>query len=157
MRSRNSKLVVVMLGVSVALFGYQWTVSEPESAALLFPGDVTVVERGAEVYAVHCAFCHGSNLEGQPNWRVRNVNGRLPAPPHDETGHTWHHPDELLFQITKLGTEALVGGDYRSDMIGFGNVLADEDIIAALTYIKSTWPEHIQKRHDEINARSASE
>jgi hypothetical protein len=46
----------------------------------------------------------GANLEGQPNWKERQANGRLPAPPHDASGHTWHHPDAQLFGITKQGS-----------------------------------------------------
>lgn len=94
---------------------------------------------GRQLYVEHCAACHGANLEGQPNWRERLPNGRLPAPPHDATGHTWHHSDEQLFEITKHGLEALVP-DYKSDMPGFGDKLSDEEIRAVLDYIKSTWP-----------------
>ena len=65
----------------------------------------------------------------------------MPAPPHDESGHTWHHSDEVLFRIVKEGTAAIVGGGYESDMPGFADVLSDEEIRAVLDYIKSTWPE----------------
>jgi mono/diheme cytochrome c family protein len=58
------------------------------------------VARGKVVYKEHCASCHGANLEGQPNWRHRLPNGRMPAPPHDPTGHTWHHSDKQLFEMT---------------------------------------------------------
>ena len=80
-------------------------------------------------------------LEGQPNWRSRLPNGRLPAPPHDETGHTWHHPDAVLFGDHKYG---LVPGnsappDYESDMPTFSDVLSDDEIWAVLAYIKSHW------------------
>ncbi len=107
--------------------------------------------RGEAIYRQHCASCHGTNLEGQPNWRQRNADGRLPAPPHDATGHTWHHSDEQLFRITKLGIEAFVGGTYQSDMRGFGDVLTDADIRVVLAYIKSTWPDEIRRRHDARN------
>ena len=76
----------------------------------------------------------------------------MPAPPHDERGHTWHHPDAQLYEITRLGTEAVVGGGYRSRMIGFGDTLDDADIRAVLAFIKSTWPRQIIERHDELNA-----
>ena len=32
--------------------------------------------------------------------------------------------------------------------------LSDEDIVAVLSYIKSTWPDRIRARHDEINERT---
>ena len=72
------------------------------------PESPSLVARGTVVYAQHCASCHGAKLEGQPDWRKRLPNGRLPAPPHDTTGHTWHHSDKQLFGMTKNGTSGLV-------------------------------------------------
>jgi mono/diheme cytochrome c family protein len=109
---------------------------------------------GQALYQQHCASCHGASLEGEPDWRSRKADGKLPAPPHDETGHTWHHPDQQLFLITKHGIEALVP-DYKSDMIGFGNVMSDEEIWAVLDYIKSQWPEPVRKKQAEITARAS--
>jgi len=119
--------------------------------SLLRPGDKDVVARGAEVYAQQCASCHGKNLEGQPNWRSRMPTGRMPAPPHDESGHTWHHNDRLLFRLTKEGPAAVIGNNYQSDMKGYAETLSDQDIIAVLSYIKSRWPSHVRARHDRIN------
>lgn len=114
------------------------------------------VARGEAIYAETCASCHGADLSGPEgvDWRVRDADGYLPAPPHDETGHTWHHPDELLVAITTHGTEALIGGDYRSNMMGFGDILSEEEIIDVLAYIKSTWPERVIEIHDGINAQA---
>ena len=119
--------------------------------SLLRPGDKDIVARGAEVYAQQCASCHGKNLEGQPNWRSRMPTGRMPAPPHDESGHTWHHNDRLLFRLTKEGPAAVIGNNYQSDMKGYAETLSDRDIIAVLSYIKSKWPSHVRARHDRIN------
>lgn len=114
--------------------------------------DLKLVSRGKQVYAKQCAVCHGENLKGQPNWRDRLPNGRLPAPPHDASGHTWHHPDAVLFSITKNG---LVSGvtapqGYESDMPAFARSLSDEDIVAVLAFIKSTWPEKIVAAQKEV-------
>lgn len=122
------------------------------SSGLLPYLDDDAVARGAVIYGEHCAACHGADLEGQADWRQPLPDGLMPAPPHDITGHTWHHDDALLFAITKYGMEAMVGGDYRSDMPGFGEVLSDGGILAVLAFIKSTWPEALQRRHDELNA-----
>ncbi|WP_127524501.1 cytochrome c [Mesorhizobium sp. Z1-4] len=103
---------------------------------------------GQEVYAQNCASCHGTSLEGQPNWKRRLENGRMPAPPHDESGHTWHHSDQDLFDMTKLGVGGVVEG-YESDMPAFGKILSDEEIAAVLAFIKSTWPE----RQRDVQAR----
>lgn len=114
--------------------------------------DPRAVAAGRTLYAEHCAACHGADLEGEPDWRERDADGYLPAPPHDETGHTWHHPDAQLFDITKRGIEAVVGGGYRSRMIGYDGILTDDEILAVLAYIKSTWPARVVEVHDEINA-----
>jgi mono/diheme cytochrome c family protein len=102
---------------------------------------------------VHCAACHGAKLEGQPKWRERLPNGRLPAPPHDETGHTWHHPDALLFNIVRNGIEPYAPPGYKSDMPAFADRLSDDDIRAVLAFIKSTWPEETQKLQGQMNAK----
>ena len=104
------------------------------------PSDSTKVTLGAKVYAQHCSVCHGSRLEGQPDWRRRGSNGRLPAPPHDESGHTWHHPDQILFGITKKGlVPPYAPQGYESDMPAFAGKLSDEEIWEVLAYIKSHW------------------
>lgn len=100
---------------------------------------------GRALYATHCASCHGTNLEGQPNWRERRADGKLPAPPHDASGHTWHHSDRQLFTLTKKGTAAVVPG-YQSDMPGFEDTMSDREIRAVLGYIKSRWPAAIRAR-----------
>ena len=122
-------------------------------AASLDPDDREKVALGARLYAEHCAACHGVELEGQADWRQRRADGRLPAPPHDESGHTWHHPAEQLFALTKQGPAALVGGSYQSDMPAYEDILTDAEIWAVLSYIKSRWPEDIRARHDQMSAQ----
>lgn len=120
------------------------------------PGDARQVARGKAVYDLHCGTCHGARLEGQPDWQAKLPSGRMPAPPHDASGHTWHHPDAVLFGITKYG---LVPGKYappgyQSDMPGFGQLLVDEEIWDVIAYIKSSWPFEIRKTQDEVDSRS---
>jgi mono/diheme cytochrome c family protein len=95
---------------------------------------------GQSLYVANCARCHGAKLEGQPDWMTRNESGRLPAPPHDESGHSWHHSDKQLFTITKFGLAAISPG-YESDMPAFENLLPDDQIRLIWHYIKSTWPD----------------
>jgi mono/diheme cytochrome c family protein len=110
-----------------------------------------VVSQGRQIYADQCATCHGADLGGQPDWRSPLPSGRLPAPPHDASGHTWHHPDDVLFRIVKEGTAAIVGGGYESDMPGFADVLSDAEIEAVLAYIKSTWPERERRYQERVS------
>jgi len=98
------------------------------------------VAAGKVIYEQNCASCHGRNLEGQLEWKSRNPSGRMPAPPHDATGHTWHHPDDVLFGITKGGVAPPYGPPgYQSDMPAFGAILTDTQIWDVLAYIKSRW------------------
>lgn len=126
----------------------------PKDAAGLFPyWDEAAVAQGATLYAETCAACHGAALEGEGDWRERNADGSFRAPPHDETGHTWHHPDAQIFAITKHGTEAVTGGAVQSAMEGFGDLLSDEEILAVLAFIKAQWPDQIIARHNGLNQR----
>lgn len=129
-------LVVATLGAAAI-----WATKE-RPATSADHEDARLVAHGKQVYADHCAACHGANLEGQPDWTRHLPNGRLPAPPHDPSGHTWHHSDPRLFLIIKDG----LGDEYETDMPVFGGVLTDHDIWAVLAFIKSTWPEDIRAK-----------
>ena len=118
----------------------------------LRPDDGKIVANGAGIYQSHCASCHGTNLEGQPEWRSRDSNGFLPAPPHDASGHTWHHSDETLFKITKQGVADFIGDQtYQTRMPSYSGVLSDEQIIAVLSWIKAQWPPEVRKSNDSVN------
>ncbi len=125
-----------------------WSGAKP----LADPDNLQQVARGKPVYDRHCASCHGARLEGQPKWQEKLPTGRMPAPPHDTSGHTWHHPDSMLFGMTRLG---LIPGKYappkyESDMPAFGEALSDDEIWAVLAYIKSSWPREIRKAQLEM-------
>lgn len=125
----------------------------PAPAIRLDTGDAQLLATGKAVYDRHCAACHGAKLEGQPNWRSRDTSGRLPAPPHDATGHTWHHPDEVLFNITKHGVAKTANlKDYQSAMPAYEGVLSDAEIVAVLSWIKSKWPAGIRDKQEQVNA-----
>jgi mono/diheme cytochrome c family protein len=125
------------------------------SAALLAVAPVTAgAALGRDLYAERCASCHGAELEGQPDWKRRLPSGRMPAPPHDASGHTWHHADDALIRITRDGIEAVIGGGYQSDMPAFGDVLSDDEIRAILAFIKTTWPERERGFQAEVTRGS---
>ena len=62
--------------------------------------------------------------------------GSLPAPPHDVSGHTWHHGDGELLRIIAEGGVVYMP---ESKMPGFAEVMSDDDMRAVLTFIKSSW------------------
>jgi mono/diheme cytochrome c family protein len=154
MTPRGKFIAIVAIAV-LAGSAAAYMVLDRKPATLLRPDDGSVVARGKEIYGAACASCHGANLEGQPNWRDRGPDGLLPAPPHDDTGHTWHHPDAVLFEITKFGMQKFAGPDYKSAMPAFEGRLSDDDVLAVLSFIESTWPPNIRRRHDAINQAGA--
>jgi mono/diheme cytochrome c family protein len=114
------------------------------------PAELT---QGEAIYKAECAACHGAKGEGQPDWRTRRADGKLPAPPHDASGHTWHHPMEQLFAIVKFGMVPPNAPEgYLSDMPAYGAKLNDSQIRAVLAYIESTWPPEV---HAQRAARFA--
>lgn len=142
---RRSAIVVAASVAVLALAGVGgWRVWHGRHA--IDPTDAVQVALGSRIYAVHCAECHGAKLEGEAEWHTRKPNGELPAPPHDPSGHTWHHSDEQLFAITKHGMARYAPPDYKSAMPAFVGRLSDGEIRAVIAYIKSTWPEDIRNR-----------
>jgi mono/diheme cytochrome c family protein len=76
----------------------------------------------------------------------------LPAPPHDASGHTWHHDDETLFQISKWGVAKVIGDNtYKTAMPVYADILSDAQIIAVLSWIKAQWPPEVRKNNDLVN------
>ena len=114
----------------------------PGAAYRIDTNDAGLLARGEVVYRKSCTTCHGANLEGQPNWQRRDADGNFPAPPHDETGHTWHHSDEVLFNIVKFGPGFYTPG-YSGKMPAYEALLEDRDIKAVNSWIASTWPTDI--------------
>lgn len=154
MKSRTAKTIgiVIAIGILLLLIGIIVELKLKGPPTKADPDNVAQVAVGKRMYERSCAACHGMRLEGHPDWRKKLPNGRMPAPPHDQTGHTWHHTDSALFGITKYG---LLPGkyappDYRSDMPAFIGTLSDEEIWAVLAYIKSSWPEEIRKAQREL-------
>lgn len=148
---RRTVLAIAALAAAglAALAAWRWLAPPPLDA-----GSPAVIAQGRAVYEQHCASCHGVQLEGQPGWQNRRADGRMPAPPHDASGHTWHHPNEVLRTIVRDGVQAYAPPGYQSDMPAFGGVLTDAQIRMVLAYIESTWPPGVRAKHDEIERAS---
>ncbi|MDA1327237.1 MAG: c-type cytochrome, partial [Proteobacteria bacterium] len=83
------KRTLAVVGVAMVLIAsgvglWFWSVRSEAARHRADPEDLGQVALGKAVYRTHCAACHGAKLEGQPNWRERKTDGKLPAPPHDE-------------------------------------------------------------------------
>ena len=108
------------------------------------------VSRGRGVYQQHCAACHGANTEGAPDWATPGPDGLYPPPPHDDTGHTWHHSDRVLYEIIRDGMGDPLRPDSPLRMPAWGGTLSDADIHAVVEYFKSLWTaEHRQWQWNE--------
>jgi mono/diheme cytochrome c family protein len=131
-------ILIVALAATVACSdnSIDTRVTPLEEPAMSFPVDVTNerVSAGENIYARNCSSCHGP------------VNGRptLPgAPAHGDAGHTWHHPDRLLFQWI------LDRPPLATTMPAFRGTLSEEEVAQVLAYIKSSWLPEIQDRQNE--------
>ncbi len=155
----NKKAIIFIPIVAMVVIGGFWVTQSRSGAkpgAVFVPENQQIVSAGKELYATNCASCHGEALQGATNWRSPDPDGLMPAPPHDKSGHTWHHTDDVLFEITKYGLAKIIGQkDYKTNMPVYDGVLSDQEVIAVLSYIKSRWPENIRDRHDQMNAQNA--
>lgn len=107
------------------------------------------VQRGRAVYQQHCAVCHGSNAQGAANWQRPDDRGNLPAPPHDDSGHTWRHPDGQLREIILDGQRDPFNNTPDLTMPSFRDKLTDGEIDAVIVYFKSLWSEEHRRFQQE--------
>lgn len=127
--------VLVLLGCSEEK---NTSATTPQSAKLDRQIDARVYSQGQKLYQQNCAVCHGKQREGAADWRQRDADGAFPPPPLNGTGHTWHHPTEVLVEIIKNGTAATGG-----KMPAWKDVLSDAEIHAILDWITAQWSDEI--------------
>lgn len=120
------------------------------------PLDPREVRAGRVVYAQRCAGCHGARGQGAPDWKRPMANGELPPPPHDSSGHTWHHADGLLYRIILRGGAGAAEGapvSWPSGMPAFADSLTAAEIRAVITFLKTGWTPRQRLFQAEISAR----
>ncbi|MDH5747851.1 MAG: cytochrome c [Rhodospirillales bacterium] len=143
---------ILVIGGYAAFALYGEGVPSPEEQA---QAEVRMAAKGKQIYADNCASCHGDKLQGEAvDWKQKKPDGTLFAPPHDATGHTWHHPDGILFKITKNGGQAAAPPGFKSNMPPFGEILSDDEIRAVLTFIKQSWPPEIRERQTRMSQQA---
>jgi mono/diheme cytochrome c family protein len=115
------------------------------------------VAQGRALYQEYCAACHGADLEGEAEWQRPNADGTFRAPPHDASGHTWHHGDAVLLEAIALGGERLTAAwAGSSGMPAFGETLSQEEMVAILAFIKQSWPDDIREMQWEVTVRQGN-
>ena len=144
MNAKRLLLVILLLASAVILVYGFFTQREISNGEPVTISGVTVpplpeldpdqIELGQSIYTQNCASCHGENLEGQENWKQPDADGKLKAPPQDSSGHTWHHPDDLLFSIIANGSDPTF-----SNMPAFEQTLTASEMVAVLDFIKNSW------------------
>ena len=112
--------------------------------------DAASIRRGAAVYGANCASCHGARGEATPDWKRPDAHGDYPPPPHDSTGHTWHHADGLLYRIVATGVTDRTSRR-PSRMPGFGAVLTDAEIRDVITYLRTLWTPAQRRRQADAS------
>jgi mono/diheme cytochrome c family protein len=110
-----------------------------------------LVAQGRTIYMSACASCHGRRLQGQALWQVMDQYAGRRAPPHNGTGHTWQHSDEDLFCKTKTGWFRSAPPHAITYMPAFGGHLSDQEILAVLAFIKSSWPAGMRASQAMLN------
>jgi hypothetical protein len=108
---------------------------------------------GRTQYVPNWANNLGANLEGQANWNRPGPSGRMPAPPHDGSGHTWHYSDKQLARIILDGLAACTP-DYENDMPPFRGRLTESQVGMILAYVKDSWP---QREREYQQVRTAQD
>ena len=154
-RPSRALIAAAVLGAIAALAGVYFAFAPRDTVTGANPRNAEAVTLGEKVYRANCASCHGVKLEGEAGWNTRrNADGTLKPPPHDDSGHTWHHPDRVLFDYTKQGGGPTAPPGFTSAMPGFAGTLGDGEIWAVLAFIKSRWPAPVRERQRQIDGRS---
>ncbi len=139
-------IIVLLIGSYFLLFQSKHTQEEVNTTNTTLEEVSAKLELGKALYYTYCASCHGENLQGQPKWNTSlDEDGHNYAPPLNGTGHTWHHSEEQLYNIIRYGLK-FYNENYEGKMQG-NDKLSDEDVWPILEYIKSVWPESIQKKY----------
>ena len=110
--------------------------------------DQAQVKLGKKIYQENCATCHGVNLQGPEN---PEDFGKRKPPRLDAKGHGSHHSDQVHFKQIELGSLDKSGKLIDGRMPSFHDVLKDNEIWAAISYIKSHWPKNMRMKQIQMS------
>jgi len=129
----------------------QITLVAPEALPTSSLTDPVLLD-GKANYDLYCAHCHGYSGEGQiaESLQVTLDLGMITVPPHDSTGHTWQHPDQLLLRVTR---EGVVNPLAQYPMPPFAGTLTDEQIMNIYAYIRLWWTDEQRAHQQRVTER----
>ncbi len=146
-------LAGALLLASCGMTGERTTPVPTPTVIPLPPLNPAQVARGRQLYLQHCASCHGEGAQGAPNWQQPNARGDLPAPPHDDSGHTWRHSDSELTGIILNGMRDRFNKTPELTMPPFSGILNRTEVEALITYFKSLWSTEHRRYQEEQNLK----
>jgi mono/diheme cytochrome c family protein len=96
-----------------------------------------------------CAHCHGWAGDGQPPLTIESTeqHGYHIVPRHNSTGHTWQHPDQILFEVIKYGVQAPTN---LYPMSPFDEHFTDDEIFGIIEYIKQWWTDDQRRQQSTL-------
>lgn len=145
-------LIILLLGLAGFATGTVYAMYSTSAAAknsFLQWNDPIVTSAGRTLYSTNCASCHG--MPDRMAAQVIDASGKAP-PLHDASGHTWQHPDYALFRLVRDGIAVANCAPIDPELMPkFKGIVTDTELVAILSYIKSTWPEAVRSDHDQVN------
>jgi len=124
---------------------------KPEAVSTIDPSN-EVLYNAQQNYNKFCAHCHGWAGDGQPQVTIENAEnlGYHTVPLHDEQGHTWQHPDQILFEVVKYGVQAPTN---LYPMSPYAEELSDKEIFGIIEYIKGWWTDDQQQHQMDLTSQ----
>ena len=124
---------------------------KPEAVPTVDPAD-EMLYTAQQNYNKYCAHCHGWAGDGQPQVTIENAErlGYHTVPRHDEHGHTWQHPDQILFEVIKYGVQAPTN---LYPMSPYEENLSNDEIFAVIEYIKGWWTDEQRDHQTQLTAQ----
>lgn len=129
--------MILVAGCDTSTVGQQ-AIQTPSGTSIIRKTDQALVSQGRAVFEKHCAFCHGDQAQGDPQWRKRGPDGLFPPPPLDGSGHAWHHPSRQLREMIRNGSPPGQG-----NMPAWGGKLTPAEIDAVIAWFQSLWPDPV--------------
>ena len=114
--------------------------------------DTASIARGTELYAEHCAQCHGPQAQGHPDWQTPSDGSFAAAPPLNGTGNDWKRSRAELIAVIMDGT---VRKDGVLVMPAWKQRLSERDIDDIIAWFQSQWPAPVYEGWYKANLGAA--